>query len=139
MYKSLNCKDETEAKLKAVRITRLVFKLQSLISAAEIFKVPCQLYIASRAGMFARNELRQKQDRGRFRGQSGRKIEAARMERMGRVRRHSSGTGKRHGGISEIAPDIFACSVYIVGIATASNASLSLSSPHPPSFSLLSS
>lgn len=31
----------------------------------------------------------------------------------GRMRRHSSGAGKRHDGISEIAPDIFACSVYI--------------------------
>jgi len=30
-----------------------------------------------------------------------------------RVRRHSSGTVKRHDGISEIALDIFACTVYV--------------------------
>lgn len=55
-----------------------------------------------------------------------RKKAARRGERGGRVQWHSSGTRKRHGGISEIAPDIFACSVYIASRVAASCGSLLL-------------
>lgn len=45
------------------------------------------------------------------------------------MRRHSSGAGKRHDGISEIAPDIFACSVYIYWLPAHPSVSSPSSSP----------
>lgn len=140
---------QTETKLKAIRVTWFLSELRSLISAGEIFKAPCQLHVASHRGcLFAMNSSRNKTEAGFEEGETEeRSLEAARKgggDRGGRVQWHSSGTRKRYGGISEIAPDIFACSVYIASRVAASCGSLLLPSPslhsHPfPSCLLLQS
>lgn len=129
-------KNKATIKLKAARIIWFLFRLQDLISAAEIFKALCQFHVASRRGCLlamnsgrSKTETRMKRKKGRCYeekerdGGSERASERARKrerEREDGAQRHSSGTGKRHDGISEIALDIFACSMCIANPATAS-------------------
>jgi len=94
------------------------------ISAAEIFKARCQLHVASRraanvcfAMISGKSETEAAEvsttTAGWKKGAAGRPARGEGEEEAGRrVRRHSSGTvKKRHDGISEIALDIFACTL----------------------------
>lgn len=118
-------KNKINIKLKAAHIIWLLFK--RLISAAEIFKVPCQFHVASHRAEDVCSRWTPAKARQR-REWSGRKINAVKRKRgreRRRAERHSSSTEKRHDGISEIAPDIFACSMCIANRATASSCSSS--------------
>lgn len=113
-----------QIKLKAARIIWLLFGLQSLISPVEIFKASCQFHVASCRAVDICSRWTPLEARQRW-GWSGRKVDAVKREseregggtREDECRRHSSSTGKRHDGISEIALDIFAYSVYIANRA----------------------